>query len=33
MAGCWHYAPDQRPSFPQLLNVLTDFYAELGDYV
>ncbi|XP_076824424.1 tyrosine-protein kinase RYK-like isoform X2 [Clavelina lepadiformis] len=33
MAGCWHYSPDQRPTFTQLFQMLTEFHAELGDYV
>lgn len=33
MALCWHYSPDKRPTFSQLLKMLTEFNAELGEYV
>ncbi|XP_078489539.1 tyrosine-protein kinase RYK [Ciona intestinalis] len=33
IASCWHYSPDQRPSFTKLLQMLTEFYAELEVYV
>lgn len=33
MARCWHYSPEKRPTFGQLLQMLMQFYAELGEYV
>ncbi|XP_065345399.1 tyrosine-protein kinase RYK-like isoform X2 [Cloeon dipterum] len=33
MACCWLSAPDERPTFPQLLPCLQAFYTALGRYV
>lgn len=33
MARCWHYSSDKRPTFSELLQMLMEFNAELGEYV
>lgn len=33
MAYCWTAAPEDRPTFPQLLLCLQDFYQALGRYI
>ncbi|XP_076055887.1 tyrosine-protein kinase Dnt isoform X2 [Oratosquilla oratoria] len=33
MACCWAPSPEERPSFPQLLTSLQDFYTALGKYI
>jgi len=33
MVCCWNVVPEERPTFPQLLTCLEDFYTALGRYI
>ncbi|RWS09469.1 tyrosine-protein kinase RYK-like protein [Dinothrombium tinctorium] len=33
MVCCWNAVPEERPTFPQLLTFLSEFYTALGKYI